>query len=160
MRGDTHVRFGGRARETDPGQPGHRARARPNRSDTSGSCPPADHRWSATQPEFWNPTRHPPGIRPGRHRPTDRCVADPAERNLLTDLPRRRPPALSVPELVHGCAADGIGESGTALAKQQELSKIRRLKTPQHYLVNLRYTMVELSRQLREAPVSVLRALE
>ena len=27
----THVRFGGRARETDPGQPGHRARARPNR---------------------------------------------------------------------------------------------------------------------------------
>ena len=54
----------------------------------------------------------------------------------------------------------GIGESRTALAKQQELSKIRRLKTPQHYLVNLRYTMVELSRQLREAPVSVLRALE
>ena len=32
MRGDTHVRFGGRARETDPGQPGHRARARPNRT--------------------------------------------------------------------------------------------------------------------------------
>ena len=54
----------------------------------------------------------------------------------------------------------GIGESRTALARHQELSKIRRLKTPQHYLVNLRYTMVELSRQLREAPVSVLRALE
>ena len=34
MRGDTHVRFGGRARETDPGQPGHRVRARPHRSDT------------------------------------------------------------------------------------------------------------------------------
>ncbi len=32
MRGDTHVRFGGRARETDPGQPGHRARVRPNSS--------------------------------------------------------------------------------------------------------------------------------
>ena len=32
MRGDTHVRFGGRARETDPGQPGHRARALPNRA--------------------------------------------------------------------------------------------------------------------------------
>jgi hypothetical protein len=30
MRGDTHVRFGGRTRETDPGQPGHRARVRPN----------------------------------------------------------------------------------------------------------------------------------
>ena len=25
-----HVRFGGRTRETDPGQPGHRARVRPN----------------------------------------------------------------------------------------------------------------------------------
>ena len=34
MRGDTHVRFGGRVRETDPGQPGHRARVRPN----SGGC--------------------------------------------------------------------------------------------------------------------------
>jgi hypothetical protein len=54
----------------------------------------------------------------------------------------------------------GIGESRTALARHQELSKIRRLKTPQHCLVNLRYTMVELSRQLREAPVSVLRASE
>jgi hypothetical protein len=41
MRGDTHVRFGGRARETDPGQPGHRARARPNRSDTAAIMP--DH---------------------------------------------------------------------------------------------------------------------
>jgi hypothetical protein len=49
MRGDTHVRFGRRARETDPGQPGHRARARPNRSDTPGSCPTSNHRWSATQ---------------------------------------------------------------------------------------------------------------
>ena len=39
MRGDTHVRFGGRARETDPGQPGHRARARPNRSDTAVIVP-------------------------------------------------------------------------------------------------------------------------
>jgi hypothetical protein len=39
MRGDTHVRFGGRARETDPGQPGHRARARPNRSDTAAIMP-------------------------------------------------------------------------------------------------------------------------
>ena len=26
-----------------------------NRSDTSGSCPPADHGWSATQPDFWHP---------------------------------------------------------------------------------------------------------
>ena len=41
MRGDTHVRFGGRARETDPGQPGHRARARPNRSDTAAIMPDA-----------------------------------------------------------------------------------------------------------------------
>ena len=48
MRGDTHVRFGGRARETDPGQPGHRARARPNRSGTLGSCPTPDYRWLAT----------------------------------------------------------------------------------------------------------------
>jgi hypothetical protein len=39
MRGDTHVRFGGRARETDPGQPGHRARARPHRSDKAAIMP-------------------------------------------------------------------------------------------------------------------------
>ena len=39
MRGDTHVRFGGRARKTDPGQPGHRTRARPNRSDTAAIMP-------------------------------------------------------------------------------------------------------------------------
>ena len=39
MRGDTHVRFGRRARETDSGQPGHRARARPNRSDTTEIMP-------------------------------------------------------------------------------------------------------------------------
>src|SRR5919112_2452915 len=39
MRGDTHVRFGGRARETDPGQPGHRARARPNRIDVAAIMP-------------------------------------------------------------------------------------------------------------------------
>ena len=57
MRGDTHVRFGGRARETDPGQPGHRARARPNRSDTPGSCPTSDHRWSATQARLLAPHR-------------------------------------------------------------------------------------------------------
>ena len=57
MRGDTHVRFGGRARETDPGQPGHRARARPNRSDTPGSCPTGDHRWSATQARLLAPHR-------------------------------------------------------------------------------------------------------
>ena len=165
MRGDTHVRFGGRARETDPGQPGHRARARPNRSDTSVSCPPADHRWSATQPEFWNPTRHPPGIRPGRHRPTDRCVADPAERTCsqtsLDDAHRHfrfRNWFMGALQMESGNR--GIGESRTALARHQELSKIRLLKTPQHCLVNLRYTMVELSRQLREAPVSVLRALE
>ena len=55
MRGDTHVRFGGRARETDPGQPGHRARARPNRSDTPRIMSDRDHRWSATRPEFWPP---------------------------------------------------------------------------------------------------------
>jgi hypothetical protein len=30
-----------------------------NRNDTTGSCLPSDHRWSATQPEFWNPTRGP-----------------------------------------------------------------------------------------------------
>ena len=57
MRGDTHVLFGGRARETDPGQPGHRARARPNRSDTPGSCPTSDHRWSATQARLLAPHR-------------------------------------------------------------------------------------------------------
>ena len=55
MRGDTHVRFGGRARETDPGQPGHRARARPNRSDTPRSCPTSDHRWSAAQARLRTP---------------------------------------------------------------------------------------------------------
>ena len=59
MRGDTHVRFGGRARETDPGQPGHRARARPNRNDTPGSCPTSDHRWSATQTRVLAPHRVP-----------------------------------------------------------------------------------------------------
>jgi hypothetical protein len=37
MRGDTHVRFGGRTRETDPGQPGHRARVRPNSTATFAS---------------------------------------------------------------------------------------------------------------------------
>jgi hypothetical protein len=42
MCGDTHVQFGGRARETDPGQPGHRARARPNRSDTAATM---TNRW-------------------------------------------------------------------------------------------------------------------
>ena len=26
-----------------------------NRSDTRGSCPTSDHRWSATQHEFWHP---------------------------------------------------------------------------------------------------------
>ena len=56
MRGDTHVRFGGRARETDPGQPGHRARARPNRSDTAAIMPDRrDHRWSATQARLLAP---------------------------------------------------------------------------------------------------------
>jgi hypothetical protein len=39
MCGGTHVRFGGRARETDRGQPGHRARARPNRSNTTVIMP-------------------------------------------------------------------------------------------------------------------------
>ena len=58
MRGDTHVRFGGRARETDPGQPGHRARARPNRSDTPGST--SDHRWSARQARLLVPHTLPP----------------------------------------------------------------------------------------------------
>jgi hypothetical protein len=55
MRGDTHVRFGGRARETDPGQPGHRARARPNRSDTLDHDPTSDHRWSAIQARLLAP---------------------------------------------------------------------------------------------------------
>ena len=27
-----------------------------NRSDTPGSCPTEDHRWSATRPDFWHPT--------------------------------------------------------------------------------------------------------
>ena len=27
-----------------------------NRSDTSGSCPTSDHRWSAAQADFWHPT--------------------------------------------------------------------------------------------------------
>jgi hypothetical protein len=47
---------GGRAnRQQD--QPEHlREDQIQQRSDTSGSCPPADDRWSATQPEFWNPT--------------------------------------------------------------------------------------------------------
>jgi hypothetical protein len=57
MRGDTHVRFGGRARETDPGQPGHRARARPNRSDTLDHDPTSDHRWSAIQARLLAPHR-------------------------------------------------------------------------------------------------------
>ena len=57
MRGDTHVRFGRRARETDPGQPGHRARARPNRSDTRDHVRPSDHRWSATQARLLAPHR-------------------------------------------------------------------------------------------------------
>jgi hypothetical protein len=39
MRGDTARPVRRRARETDPGQPGHRARARPNRSDTDAVCP-------------------------------------------------------------------------------------------------------------------------
>lgn len=62
MRGDTHVRFGGRARETDPGQPGHRARARPNRRVMAAIMPRplegADHRWSAACATFWNPKGH------------------------------------------------------------------------------------------------------
>jgi hypothetical protein len=33
MRGDSHVRFGGRPGETDPEQCGHRAPGRPNRLD-------------------------------------------------------------------------------------------------------------------------------
>ena len=59
MLGDTHVWFGGRARETDPGQPGHRARARPNRSDTAAIM---SNHWrlpiSAGQHgvRVWNPT--------------------------------------------------------------------------------------------------------
>jgi hypothetical protein len=52
------------------------------------------------------------------------------------------------------------GNRGQPLSRSQELSKIRRLKTPQHCLVILRDTMVELSRQLREAPDPGLRASE
>jgi hypothetical protein len=55
--------LGGRAQETDPGQPGHRARARPNGSDTRRrSCPTpeiADRCWSAALAEFLNPTPPP-----------------------------------------------------------------------------------------------------
>ena len=42
--------------------------------DTASST--AGYRPSGTR----HRARHPPSIRPGRHRPTDRCVADPAER--------------------------------------------------------------------------------
>ena len=58
MRGDTHVRFGGRVRETDPGQPGHRARARPHRSDTTVIVPEyrsADQRWSRACNHYGTP---------------------------------------------------------------------------------------------------------
>ena len=45
--------------ETDPGQPGHRARARPHRDDTPGSCPTSDHCWSATQARLLAPRTMP-----------------------------------------------------------------------------------------------------
>ena len=35
MRGDAHVRFGGRPEETDPEQSGHRASGRPNQINRS-----------------------------------------------------------------------------------------------------------------------------
>jgi hypothetical protein len=60
-----HVRFGGRARETDPGQPGHRARARPNRSDTAAIMSDRGRALiTAGQPraEFWNPTGFGPRV--------------------------------------------------------------------------------------------------
>ena len=57
MRGDTHVRFGGRARETDPGNPDTAPVPDPNRSDTLGSCPPAITAGQRPWPDFWHPTR-------------------------------------------------------------------------------------------------------
>ena len=57
-----------------------------NRSDTRGSCPTSDHRWSATQHEFWHPharLRRSPDTGPGRagprvHGPADRFAASAA----------------------------------------------------------------------------------
>jgi hypothetical protein len=77
MRGDTHVRFGRRARETDSGQPGHRARARPNHSDTAVIMPTsagADHRWSTGVHNVLEPHRMPlpPSLRDARSFTTER----------------------------------------------------------------------------------------
>jgi hypothetical protein len=54
---ELEVLGGGRAdREWDQSE--HRQKIKySSRNDTAGSCPPPDHRWSATQPEFWNPHR-------------------------------------------------------------------------------------------------------
>jgi hypothetical protein len=75
MRGDTHVRFGGRARETDPGQPGHRARARPNRSDTA-----------EIMPDHWRPSIT-AGQRQVRHSGTQQAVWDRASTQIWTRRP-------------------------------------------------------------------------
>ena len=83
MRGDTHVRFGRRARETDSGQPGHRARARPNCPSRCSRSGPSRTRARRSPIPGNDDTMAEPGISDGRRMNRYRaasCIAAPSER--------------------------------------------------------------------------------
>jgi hypothetical protein len=84
MRGDTHVRFGRRARETDSGQPGHRARARPNRIHTAEIMPGL---WCAPITA---------GQRHVQHSGTPHAASD-IERMATSRCTSPRPPGVAIP---------------------------------------------------------------
>jgi len=134
MRGDTHVRFGGRARETDPGQPGHRARARPNRSDTLGSCPTVDYRWSATRPSSGTPH----GFSQASHATT---LPTAGKRD-----PRCPDPRVSAAHTM--CAGYATHALGSSICMVLELTRLSRLNTTHNCVLPLTSMLGRLSSTL------------